>query len=442
MPITLVVNGQTFEYPEQGDNAWGASATNWAVAVTDGMLQKAGGTFSLLSDANFGPTFGLVSPYFKSETSNIAATGILRLANTDVIAWRNGANSADVTMGIDTSGNLIFSGNKHILPSDINNGTNANSTTFLRGDGVWIAPSGSGSVNAATAANQIAFYTSATNAVFANSNITATSGGTLTAVALVGPLTGNVTGDISGNAATVTTNANMTGPITGTGNVTSITAQTGTGTTFVMDTSPTLVTPAIGAATATTPTTGDNSTNVATTAFVQTTVSSAVAFAVPTGTMLEFAANRAPTGYLICDGSAVSRTTYTNLFNVIGTIYGAGNGTTTFNVPNCLGIFTRGFDSSGVVDPSRTFGSTQAGAIQGHNHTATSAVSDPGHHHSTTAWAFGFGSSGAPAGSSLGQGVITSTTSGTGITVGTTIGNTGGSETRPINIAVTKIIKY
>lgn len=53
----------------------------------------------------------------------------------------------------------------------------------------------------------------------------------------------------SGNAATVTTNANMTGPITGTGNVTSITAQTGTGTTFVMQASPTLTTPNIGTAT-------------------------------------------------------------------------------------------------------------------------------------------------------------------------------------------------
>jgi hypothetical protein len=67
-------------------------------------------------------------------------------------------------------------------------------------------------------------------------------------------LSGTNTGDqtnISGNAATVTTNANMTGPITGTGNVTSVTSQTGTGSNFVMDTSPTLVTPVLGVATAT-----------------------------------------------------------------------------------------------------------------------------------------------------------------------------------------------
>ena len=67
-----------------------------------------------------------------------------------------------------------------------------------------------------------------------------------------GTSTGTNTGDqtnISGNAATVTTNANLTGPITSSGNVTSVASQTGTGSKFVMDTSPTLVTPNIGAAT-------------------------------------------------------------------------------------------------------------------------------------------------------------------------------------------------
>jgi hypothetical protein len=76
------------------------------------------------------------------------------------------------------------------------------------------------------------------------------SAGVITATGFSGPLTGNVTGNVSGssgsctgNAATVTTNANLTGPITSVGNATSIASQTGTGTKFVMDTSPTLVTP-------------------------------------------------------------------------------------------------------------------------------------------------------------------------------------------------------
>jgi len=81
--------------------------------------------------------------------------------------------------------------------------------------------------------------------------------GTVTAPTFVGALTGNVTGNVTGssgsttgNAATVTTNANLTGPITSSGNATSVAAQTGTGTKFVMDTSPSLITPALGTPTA------------------------------------------------------------------------------------------------------------------------------------------------------------------------------------------------
>ena len=90
-----------------------------------------------------------------------------------------------------------------------------------------------------------------------NSGVTI-SAGVITATGFSGPLTGNVTGNVSGssgsctgNASTVTTNANLTGPITSVGNATSIASQTGTGTKFVVDTSPTLVTPTIGIATAT-----------------------------------------------------------------------------------------------------------------------------------------------------------------------------------------------
>ena len=56
-------------------------------------------------------------------------------------------------------------------------------------------------------------------------------------------------------------------------------------------------------------------------------------FAVPVGTIISFAANMAIPGYLVCDGAQVSRTTYSRLFSVIGTTYGAGDGSTTFNIP-------------------------------------------------------------------------------------------------------------
>lgn len=66
----------------------------------------------------------------------------------------------------------------------------------------------------------------------------------------------------------------------------------------------------------------------------------------PIGTILGFAGATAPSGYLICDGSAVSRTTYAELFTAIGTAYGTGDGSTTFNIPNLKGKIPVGYDSS------------------------------------------------------------------------------------------------
>lgn len=66
----------------------------------------------------------------------------------------------------------------------------------------------------------------------------------------------------------------------------------------------------------------------------------------PTGTVSMFAGATAPVGYLICDGAAVSRTTYAALFAIIGTTYGVGNGTSTFNLPNLKGRVPVGRDTA------------------------------------------------------------------------------------------------
>lgn len=66
----------------------------------------------------------------------------------------------------------------------------------------------------------------------------------------------------------------------------------------------------------------------------------------PAGLITAYAGSTAPTGWLICDGSAVSRTTYANLFTAIGTTYGTGDGSTTFNLPNLKGRVPVGFDIS------------------------------------------------------------------------------------------------
>ena len=110
MSIPLIVNGQTFNYPVNFDEGWGVDATGWAQAVTNGMLQRAGGNFPLLADANFGASFGLVAPYYKSHSANIATTGLLRMAKTDTIEWRNNANSADNILSVNSIDELLYNG--------------------------------------------------------------------------------------------------------------------------------------------------------------------------------------------------------------------------------------------------------------------------------------------------------------------------------------------
>lgn len=69
---------------------------------------------------------------------------------------------------------------------------------------------------------------------------------------------------------------------------------------------------------------------------------------VPTGIVQFFAGSSAPSGWLVCDGSAVSRTDYEELFEVIGTMYGAGDGSTTFNLPNLIDRFAEGGKNVGT----------------------------------------------------------------------------------------------
>lgn len=86
----------------------------------------------------------------------------------------------------------------------------------------------------------------------------------------------------------------------------------------------------------------DSATKLAT---QQSTKAYVDAAASPPGMVAPFAGSSAPTGWLLCDGSAVSRTTYAALFAVVGTTYGVGDGSTTFNVPDLKGRVPVGYDS-------------------------------------------------------------------------------------------------
>lgn len=89
---------------------------------------------------------------------------------------------------------------------------------------------------------------------------------------------------------------------------------------------------------------------------------------VPTGAIAYFAHTTVPFGWLKANGAAVSRTVYANLFALIGTTYGAGDGRTTFNLPDLRGEFIRSWDDGRTVDNGRVIGSWQADEFRSHSH--------------------------------------------------------------------------
>ena len=136
---------------------------------------------------------------------------------------------------------------------------------------------------------------------------------------------------------------------------------------------------------------------------------------IPAGVITEFGGVSAPSGrWLLCNGQAVSRTgIYANLFSAIGTAFGVGNGSTTFNVPDMRGVSPRGLDSGRGLDTGRTLGSYQPDALLNHTHSGSTAsagshthgVNDPGHAHGFTETGgnggFGGGESYQPGGAEL-----------------------------------------
>lgn len=195
----------------------------------------------------------------------------------------------------------------------------------------------------------------------------------------------------------------------------------------------------------------------------------------PPGIIIAYGGTAAPTGWLICDGTPVSRTTYVHLYGFIGNAYGSGDGSTTFNLPDCRGVFLRGVSGATGRDPnasSRTasgsggntgnnVGSLQDSDFSSHTHIQnvhnhlqaahSHGLTDPGHHHS-----IGFDILGAATGGSA----VSTVTHATSLTSDSTTGisvqaitatnvqetavnqATGGSETRPLNLYVNYLIKY
>ena len=92
---------------------------------------------------------------------------------------------------------------------------------------------------------------------------------------------------------------------------------------------------------------------------------------IPSGAIMYFSLNNAPTGWLKANGAALSRTTYANLFAAIGTLYGSGDGRTTFNLPDFRGEFIRSWDDGRNLDGGRGLGSWQDSQNRNHGHDGT-----------------------------------------------------------------------
>ena len=201
--------------------------------------------------------------------------------------------------------------------------------------------------------------------------------------------------------------------------------------------------------------------------FLQTDGSGNLSFSVvqgvPAGSVFALAGSQAgvPTGYLECDGSSVSRSTYSALFAVIGTTYGSAS-STTFNLPNLRGQFIRGVNTTGSgTDANRNIGSSQSEDNKSHNHSisvsGTTSNPTPTLTGDVRRISEGYRSQGTASGVFTkeldGTNDITgasSTSPVAGFSIDAThthtfsaSGNTGnqGSETRPSNVAMMYIIK-
>ncbi len=94
-------------------------------------------------------------------------------------------------------------------------------------------------------------------------------------------------------------------------------------------------------------------------------IAGAVSSLMPSGVMLPFGGTTAPTGWLLCDGSPINRTTYAALFSAIGTTHGTGDGVNTFNLPDMRGVFPRGAGTNATPNYGGVTGHTPAGGSVG-----------------------------------------------------------------------------
>ncbi len=347
MSVPLIINGITYNYPVQFDTNWGPTLTAWSTAVTNGMLQKAGGSFTLTAEADFGMSFGLKAVYLKSEEASIAHTGVLRLASQSTgIVFRNTLDSADLVLTTNSSNMLTFNGvilgpPTALLDSHIYVGNASNQpadvpmtgdTTITNAGVVTIANSAinNAKVSASAAIDRSKLASGTAYVILAND-----AAGVMSENAPLNPdfaIVSDINGQLYESVTTTTELSYVSGV-----------------TSSIQDQIDAL-----------------NST--------------------PTGMLADFAGTVAPSGWLVCDGSVVSQTTYAPLYAVIGSTWNVGGeGAGNFRLPSLSRRTSVGSGGSGTGTLGNAVGNIggaethviSSGELPTHNHTVT----DPGHTH-------------------------------------------------------------
>lgn len=138
---TLTINGTSYSYPADEESAgWGAVATEAMVQLTNNVLYKNGGAFTLTADTNWGSSYGHIAAHFTTASSSAADSGVLRLANDEEITWRNNADAANLVLKANTSNQLEYEGNR-VYTADLFTATSAGAAdagkaVILNGNGV------------------------------------------------------------------------------------------------------------------------------------------------------------------------------------------------------------------------------------------------------------------------------------------------------------------
>jgi len=233
MGTSVTLNSVSYTIPAVGEGSWGTQVSNYLIALSTGVLQKAGGSFTLTADADFGSGFGLKSLYYKSRGTH-STTGIVRLANAESVGWRNAANSADLLLTVNSSNVLQFNSQPIV--------------TLALGTANYVLKMNSGGtayeygliVNASVDASAAIAYSKLNLATsIVNADISASAAIALTKLATVTASRALVS-DGSGNISAASTTATQLGYLA------SATGTTGTtSTNVVFSTSPALTSPTV-----------------------------------------------------------------------------------------------------------------------------------------------------------------------------------------------------